>query len=105
MANDSYNQLRADAGLVDLIECTPQENESFAETEKNGGELPKDVCRTVDDGADKKPRYYHCPSKMPPEKEELYVLMRISKDLNIIKGILEVLLALSIISIVFAILY
>ncbi len=105
MASDSYNQLRADVGLVDLTECTPQENERFAEMEKNGGELPKDVCRAAEDDADKKPRYYRCTSKTLSEKEELYVLMKISKDLNIIKVILEVSLALSIISIVFAILY
>ncbi len=102
MAGENFNQLRADVGLVDMIECTSQENERFAEMEKNGEELPKDICKAAYDGADGKPRYYNCKPKVQSEKEELYVLMRISKDLHFIKVLFEVLLMLSIISVLLA---
>jgi len=101
MSKESFNQLRADVGLIDLIECTQQENEHFAELEKNGGDLPEDICKAVNDGGGE-PCYYHCHSKAKSEKEELYVLMRISKDLHFIKVLFEVLLVLSIIFVLLA---
>ena len=103
MARENFNQLRADVGLVDMIECTSQENERFAEMEKNGIALPEDICIAAYDGADGKPRYYNCKPKVQSEKEELYVLMRISKDLHFIKVLFQVLLVLSVIALLLAI--
>lgn len=100
MAKEHFNQLKADVGLVNMLECTTQENSVFAEMEKNGQALPEDVCRAEYNDIHGQPVYYRLLAKAPSDKEELYVLMRISKDLHFIKVLFQVLLVLSIIAIV-----
>lgn len=92
MANRDFDQLKVDVGLVKLEDCTPQENSDYSEMKKNGQPLPEDICKAYIDG------YCRLLPKVPEEKAELYVLMRISKDLHFIKVLFQVLLVLSIIA-------
>lgn len=100
MANEYFNQLKVDVGLVKMEECTQQQNSDFAEMEKNGQLLPEDICKASYNNAVGSSRYYRLLPKAPSDKEELYVMMRISKDLHFIKVLFQVLLILSIVSIV-----
>lgn len=79
MANEHFNQLKADVGLVKMEECASEESRQFAETENNGQPLPNDICKTESG------EYVRLVPKAPPDKEELYVLMRISKDIRFFK--------------------
>lgn len=97
VASKHIDELKVDVGLAKLDECTQQENSDFAEMEKSGRPLPEDIRKAAYDNADGQPRYYRLLSKVSSDKEELYLLMRISKDLHFIKVLFEVLLVLSII--------
>ena len=79
MENEHLNQLKADVGLLNMTDCTSEENKHFAEMEKNGNPLPDEINR-LEDG-----RYVRCVPKVSSDKEELYVLMRISKDVRFFK--------------------
>lgn len=94
MANENLDQLKVDVGLVKLEECTSQENSDYSEMKKNGQPLPDDICKTYNGG------YYHLLPKVSEDKEELYLLMRISKDLHFIKVLFQVLLVLGIVGFV-----
>lgn len=98
MANEHFDQLKVDVGLVKMEECTAKENSDYSEMEKNGHPLPKEVCRTYNGD------YCRLLPKVSEDKEELYLLMRISKDLHFIKVLFQVLLILSIIIFVLSIL-
>ena len=75
MEYENFDQLKADVGLAKIEECSQQENFDFAEMEQNGQLL----------------------LKVSSDKEALYVLMRISKDLHFIKVLLVVSLTLAVI--------
>lgn len=97
MEYENFDQLKADVGLAKIEECDQQENSDFAEMEQNGQPLPEDIRKMVYKGAGGKTRYARLLSKVSSDKEELYVLMRISKDLHFIKILLGVSLTLAII--------
>lgn len=79
MANEHFEQLRADVGLVHIVQCTSEESNQFAAMERNAQPLPANVNRFVTG------EYVRLVSKAPSGKEELYVLMRMSKDLRFFK--------------------
>lgn len=79
MADEHFNQLKVDVGLVNTIDCTTEESKQFAETEKNGNSLPNDIFRTENG------QYVRLVPKVSSDKEELYVLMRLSKDVRFFK--------------------
>lgn len=79
MGNESFDQLKADVELINLAECNSEESKQFAETEKNGQPLPNDISRTESG------QYVRLVPKVSSDKEELYVLMRISKDVRFFK--------------------
>lgn len=79
MANENLEQLKVDVGLIKSVQCTPEESSQFAEMERNGQVLPTDINR-FESG-----EYVRLIPKTPSDKEELYVLMRISKDVRFFK--------------------
>lgn len=99
MANVNLDQLKVDVGLVKLEECTPQENSEYSEMKKNEQPLPEDICRTSNGG------YCRILPNVPEDKAELYLLMRISKDLHFIKVLFAVLLALGIVGVLVTLLF
>lgn len=79
MENEHFEQLKVDVGLVKTVQCTPEERSQFAVMERNGQTLPTDINK-FESG-----EYVRLVSKAPSDKEELYVLMRISKDIRFFK--------------------
>lgn len=99
MANDNLDQLKVDVGLVKLEECAPQENSDYSEMKKNGQPLPDDICKTYNGD------YCRMLPRVSEDKEELYLLMRISKDLHFLKVLFQVLLVLGILGFVAALIF
>lgn len=95
MSREHYDQLKFDIGMINLVACTPEENRRFAEMERNSQRLPNDVNRLI--GQNNYVRYV---SKAPSDKEELYALMRISKDVHFFKKLIILLLILCLITII-----
>ena len=95
MEYENFDQLKADVGLAKIEECNQQENSNFAEMEQNGQPLPEDIRKMVYNG---EIRYARLLSNVSSGKEELYVLMKISKDLNLIKIFLGVSLTIAIVA-------
>lgn len=97
MAKYNLNQLKADVGLLSLKECSAEENLKFAEMVKNGQPLPEDIFQAKDKDVNGNLTFFRGTLQVSPDKEELFVLMRISKDLHFIKVLFQVLLILSIV--------
>lgn len=100
MAKYSLNQLKADVGLLSLKDCSTEENQKFAELLKNGEALPEDIYPT--ENMDAKGNRLFCRGTLnaAPDKEQLFVLMRISKDLHFITVLIQVLLVLGVLGFV-----
>lgn len=98
MEYENFEQLKADVGLVKIEECTQQENADLAEMEQNGQPLPDNIRKTANKGSGGQPCYVRLHSKVSSDKEELYVLMRISKDLHFIKILLGITFTLAIVA-------
>ena len=101
MAGPSYDRLRELTDMIETEPCTEEENRRFAEMLKNGEQLPEWVAKSAQD--DK--IFFHIKELIPPEKEQMYVLMRISKDLHFISTLVGVMLTLGIISALAALLF
>lgn len=97
MAKYSLNQLKADVGLLSLTDCTTEENQRFAEMLKNGEALPEDIYPTENMDAKGNRAFCRGTLNATPDNEQLFVLMRISKDLHFIKVLFQVLLVLGIV--------
>lgn len=78
--------LRADTGIIKLKPISKKEAEKY----------PDNVVKVAN--ANYEPNYYRKITIIPPEKEEFYLMLRISKDLHFISTLLKVLLTLSIIA-------
>ncbi len=98
MEYENFDQLKADIGLIKIEECSQQENSEFAETEKNGQPLPENIRKLVNNDKGSQPRYARITANISDDKQELYVLMRISKDLRFIKILIGVAATISIIA-------
>ena len=97
MEYENFDQLKADVGLTEIEECSQQENSEFAEMEKNGQPIPENIRKMVSKGAGDQ-RYASITTNVSTDKEKLYVLMKISKDLRIIKILIGVALTLAIVA-------
>ncbi len=97
MAEPSYRTLRKLNGLIEYQRCNKEEYQRFAEMLKNGEQLPDGVFKSSEDDL-----FYHIIELVPPEKEQMYVLMRISKDLHFISTLMKVMLVLGIIATIVA---
>ena len=98
MANNYFNQMRLDIGL--LIPCTAEENKQFDELLKSGGQLPADIFLSPYGDANGMQAFYKPNPTVPAGGEQQYTLMRISKDLHFIRTLLKVSLVLGIIGVV-----
>lgn len=105
MAKYSLNQLKADVGLLSLKDCSTEENQRFAELLKNGEALPEDIYPT--ENMDAKGNQVFCRGTLnaAPDNEQLFVLMRISKDLHFITVLIQVLLVLGVLGFVAALIF
>lgn len=99
MEYENFDQLKADVGLAKIEECTQQENSDFSEMEQNGQPLPDDIRKMVYKSEGGQSRYARMLPKVPSDKEELYVLMRISKDVRFIKILLGISFTLAVVAI------
>lgn len=97
MAKYNLNQLKADVGLLRLKDCSAEENLQFAEMIKNGQPLPEDTFQAEQRDVNGNLTFFRGTLQASSDKEELFVLMRISKDLHFIKVLFQVLLILSIV--------
>lgn len=98
MEYEDFDQLKADVGLVKIEECEQRENSEFSEAENNGQPLPENIRKIVSGDKGSQPRYARITPNISTDKEELYVLIRISKDINLIKIFLGALLTIAIVA-------
>ena len=92
----AINDLRIDVGIIGIEGCSRDENKKYTEMLQNGQPLPDDLIkREYSDGTSS---FLHTVTKIPPNEEEKYLLMRIFKDLHFIRMLLQTLLILSIIA-------
>lgn len=98
MSNITYNQLKVDVGIDSVTDCTPEENQRFEEMLKNNQPLPDGIIRAEYNSSDGSYLFFHTNPQILPEKEELYVMMKIFKDLHFIKNVVLASLVLSIIA-------
>ncbi|MDE6733675.1 MAG: hypothetical protein K2J77_12485 [Oscillospiraceae bacterium] len=105
MAKYNLNQLKADVGLLSLKDCSAEENRKFAEMMKNGESLPDDIYATENMDAKGNRAFCRGTLNATPDNEQLFVLMRISKDLHFITVLIQVLLVLGVLGFVAALIF
>lgn len=96
MAKRSFDRMRLDIGL--LTACTAEENAQYSELVKNGEELPEGVFPSPD--ADDGTGFCKPDPTIPDGNEQLYALMRISRDLHFITALLKILLVVGVIGVI-----
>lgn len=105
MAKYSLNQLKADVGLLSLKDCTTEENQRFAEMQKNGEALPDDIYPTENMDAKGNRAFCRGTLNATTDNEQLFVLMRISKDLHFITVLIQVLLVIGVLGFLAALIF
>lgn len=99
MSNFTYEQLRRDVGIVQITQCSIQENQQFNQMIKDGQNLPANIFATGFIDVNGNGTFYKTSNgHMPSEKEEQYVLMLICKDLRFIVTLIKVGLVLGVIA-------
>lgn len=93
----TYDQLRVATDLEAQVPCTPEENRRYNELLNNGQPLPNGIVQTYK-GENNSSYFAHTQNKMPIEQEQLYILMRISKDVHFIRNVVQAGLILGIIA-------
>lgn len=91
-------QLEIDTGILTAKSCSNAKNDRFAEMLANGQPLPPNIAQSKYTDNSGHLTFLRIHRKIPEEKEELYILMKIYQDLHFIKTLLKILLILSIIA-------
>lgn len=105
MAKYNLNQLKADVGLLSLKDCSAEENQKFAEVLKNGEALPEDIYPTEIMDAKGNQAFCRGTLNTATDNEQLFVLMKISKDLHFITVLIQVLLVLGVMGFLAALIF
>ncbi len=94
--SSAISDLKIDVGILDVAECSRDENRKYTEMITNGQSIPDNLIkREYDDGT---LSFLRTITRVPPDEEEKYILMKIFKDLHFIRMLIQTLLILSIIA-------
>lgn len=81
-------QLKADVGIS--IECSYEKSSKYERMLKNGEQIPSNIERLSGN--------FYRKDAIPPDQQQLYLMMRISKDLHFIRVVLQVSIILAVIA-------
>ncbi|MDE6030327.1 MAG: hypothetical protein K2G32_01740 [Oscillospiraceae bacterium] len=104
--NNIFDLMKRSVGLEQLKPCTLEENRQFTDTMNKGDTLPDDIVITPYKDSSGNPAkdgngnyWFFRSEQVAPGKEQLYMLMKIYKDLHFIYSLFVASLIVGIISV------